>query len=160
MSRRSGFVVIAAAILWFKSSRFKSSAKYSELARFLARPALDHNLRFGEELHGIASLGVQNAEEALIPAGDRKIGHRRGDSDVDANISRRRFVAEPARRGAAGRKERRLVPVRAASQEFHGLVNRIGVNQAEHRAKNLRVRQLAGGRQSIKDRRREEISRF
>src|SRR5713226_6869907 len=129
-----------------------------ELARLLARPALDHDFRFGEKFHRVASLAVENAEETLFPPAEGEIGHGRGDADIDADISRGRFVAEFARGGAACGEERCLVAVGTAAKKFHGFINRVGVNQTEHGTEDFRVGKLAGGRQSVKNRGRQEIS--
>src|SRR5215472_7747058 len=141
MSRWRGFVVI--------EKRPGKSASVGawclEFASFLPRPALDHDFRLGEKLDGIASLSVKNAEETFLPAAEREIRHRRGNTDVNADVARRGLVAEFARGRAARGKKRCLISVRAATEKFHGFVHGIGMNQAEHRSKNLRVRQLAGG---------------
>src|SRR6266850_215331 len=145
MSRCNGFVVIKRSL---------------ELARFLARPALDDDFGFGEKLDGVAALAVENSEEAFFPAAEREIGHRGGDTDIDADIPRRGLVAEFAGGGTAGGEERGLVTVGAAAQKFHGFIDRIGVNETEYRAKDFRVGKLAGGRQAIKDGRSKEITGF
>jgi hypothetical protein len=44
------------------------------------RPALDDDLGLGVELDAVAPLGVQVAEEAVAPAAERVVGHRRGDA--------------------------------------------------------------------------------
>ena len=68
-----------------------------ELAAVLFGPTLDDNLLIGIELDSIAALAVKIAEEAVLPPAEGEIGHGRGDSDVDADISGGRFVAEAAR---------------------------------------------------------------
>src|ERR1700722_3569941 len=78
------------------------------------RPALDDDLLFGIEIDGIAALRVQIAEEAVLPAGEREIRHRRGDADVDPDVAGTNLVAELARGGAAGREQARHVPVRGS----------------------------------------------
>src|SRR5580704_19465832 len=78
---------------------------------FLARPTLHDDFRLGVELHRVFALRVKNPEEAFFPAAEREIRHRRSYSNVDTDISGGSFVAEFARRGAAGGEERRLVPV-------------------------------------------------
>src|SRR5882672_1907711 len=145
MSRRKGFVIMRRSL---------------ELARFLARPALDDDFGFGEKFNGVASLPVKDAEETLFPSAEWEIGHRGGDTDIDANIPRGGLVAEFAGGGTAGGEERGLVTVGAAAQKIHGFVNRIGMNQTEHGTEDFRVGKLAGGRQVIKDGRGEEIAGF
>src|SRR5882672_9901479 len=145
MSRRKGFVIMRRSL---------------ELARFLARPALDDDFGFGEKFNGVASLPVKDAEETFFPSAEWEIGHRGGDADIDADIPRGGLVAKFAGGGTAGGEERGLVAVGAAAQKFHGFINRIGVNQAEYWAKDFRVGKLAGGRQAIEDGWRKEITGF
>src|SRR5712664_2553167 len=145
MSRCNGFVIIRGSL---------------ELARFLARPALDDDLGFGEKLDGVAALAVEDSEETLFPSAEREIGHRGGDADIDADIPRGGLVAEFAGGGTAGGEERGLIAVGAAAQKIHGFINRIGVNETEYRAKDFRVGKLAGGRQAIKNGRCKEIAGF
>src|SRR5712664_1273451 len=132
----------------------------SKLACLLARPALHDNFGFGEKFDGVAALAVKDAEETLFPAAEGEIGHRSGDADIDADIPRRGLVAEFAGGGTAGGEKRGLVTVGAAAQKFHGFIDRIGVNETEYRAKDLRVGKLAGGRQAIKDGWSKEITGF
>src|SRR3954466_15632381 len=86
------------------SSRFMGSPLL-ELARPLFGPALDDDFLFCVELDRVASLAVQDAEEAVFPSAEREVRHWGGDSDVHADISGRSFVAELARCGAPGRKD-------------------------------------------------------
>ena len=67
-------------------------------------PAFDYDFLVGVELDGVAALAVEIAEEAVLPSAEGEVGHGRGDSDVDADISRRSFVAEAAR-GRSARRE-------------------------------------------------------
>src|SRR3954471_8743592 len=93
------------------SSRFMGSPLL-ELARPLFGPALDDDFLFCVELDGIASLAVQDAEEAVFPSAEREVGHGGGDSDVHADVPCRSFVAELTRGGAAGCKDGSSVAVR------------------------------------------------
>src|SRR5450755_746455 len=94
-----------------------------KLSGFLPRPALNHDFRFGVELHGVAALTVQNSEEAVFPSAEWEIRHGRGHADIDADISRRSFVAEFSRRRTAGGEERSLVTVRAAVHKIHRFID-------------------------------------
>src|SRR5467141_3184608 len=132
----------------------------SKLACLLARPALDDNFGFGKKFDGVAALAVKDAEETLFPAAEGEIGHRSGNADIDADIPRRGLVSEFAGGGTAGGEKRGLVAVGAAAQKFHGVVNRIGMNQTEHGTEDFRVAKRAGGRQAIEDGWREEIAGF
>src|SRR5262249_41909605 len=105
-----------------------------ELPRLLTRPSLDYDLRFGIELHGIFALTVQNSKEALFPSAERKVRHRRGHSNIDSYVSGRRLVAEFARRRTTHSKQRSLVAIRAATNKIDSRIDRIGVNQAQHRS--------------------------
>src|SRR6266850_2159234 len=125
MSRCNGFVVMRSSL---------------ELARFLARPALDDDFGFGEKFDGVAALAVEDSEETLFPSAEWEIGHGGG--------------------GTARGEKRGLVAVRAAAQKIHGFVNRIGVNETEYRAEDFRIGKLAGGRQAIKNGRCKEIAGF
>ena len=62
-------------------------AQNSEFACPFAGPALDHDLRLGEEFHGVPSLSVQVAEEALAPSAERKERHGGRHTDVDADVA-------------------------------------------------------------------------
>src|SRR5579862_916346 len=99
----------------------------------LFRPAFDDDFLFGIKLDSVAPLPVHDAEEAVFPAAKGKVGHGRGDSDINANVSRRSFVAESASRRTAGGKQRSLIPVGAALQKREGVVEIIGVDEAENR---------------------------
>src|SRR5438874_12802863 len=135
-----------------KGGRVTGDAERSEFAGFLARPALDHDFRFGEEFHRVTSLAVQNAEETLFPPAEREIRHRRGDAEVDADITGRRFVAKLASSGATGGEQRRLSGVRTGTEKFHGFVHGVCVEQAQARAKTLRVRVRGCGWKFVKNR--------
>src|SRR5438132_14007136 len=73
----------------------------SELSRILFCPALDDNFFLGVKLNLVSSLPVHNPKEAVFPSAEREIGHGRGDSDIDADVSGGRFIAEAARGRAA-----------------------------------------------------------
>src|SRR5215472_8149534 len=124
-----------------------------EFAGFLARPAFDDDLGFRVKLYGVLPLGMENAEEAFLPPVEREIGHRRSYTDVDPDISGRRFVAEFARRGAAGGEQRSLVAIGALAHEIDCLIDVVRVHQAQHRAENLGIGQRTGRRHAIQNRR-------
>src|SRR5947209_10540936 len=100
------------------SSRFISSPLL-ELARPLFGPALDDDFLFRVELDGVASLAVQDAEEAVFPSTEREVSHRRCNSDVHTDIPRRRLVAELARRGAAGGEDGSSVAVSGGGKNLY-----------------------------------------
>src|SRR5437879_13432122 len=104
---------------------------HQDLARFLEQPSLDDDFGFGEQFDGVSPLAVKNAEEAYFSSSEREIGHRCGDTNIDADIPRGGLVAEFAGGGTAGGEKRGLVTVGAAAQKFHGFINRIGVNETE-----------------------------
>src|SRR5712671_1678912 len=82
------------------------SAERLEFPAVLFGPAFDYDFLVGVELDGIAALAVEVAEKAVLPSAEWEIGHGRGDSDVDTDISRRGFVAEAARSRSAGGEQR------------------------------------------------------
>src|SRR5436309_11641675 len=67
-----------------------------EFARVVFRPAFHDDFLVGVKLDGVAALPMHVAEKAVFPAAEREIRHRRGDPDVDADISCGCFVAESA----------------------------------------------------------------
>src|SRR5947199_1465067 len=122
-----------------------------ELPAVLLDPAFDDDLLVGIELDGIVALRVQRAEKAFLPAAERKIRHWGGDTDVDADVSRRCLVAEFARGSAAGGKQRGLVAIGAAGEDSDGFIHVLGRDQAQHRPENLGARQLAIRRHAVQD---------
>src|ERR1700675_4317196 len=122
-----------AVVIYNNSSCFQSC---SELARVFLRPALDHNFLFRIELDRVPSLCMHDAEEAVFPPAERKVSHGRGHSNIDSDIPRRCFITEAPRRRATRRKERCLVPKRAAGHYVHGVVHVAGMNQAQYRTKD------------------------
>ena len=72
-------------------------------------PAARDGLLAGVELDGVGAVGVQVAEEAVLPAGEREERDRRGDADVDADHARVDLVAKAAHRGAVLGEDRDAV---------------------------------------------------
>src|SRR5208283_6086558 len=105
--------------------KVRDTSARSELAGFLARPALNHDFGVGVKLHRVFALGVQYTEEAFFPSIEGEIGHGRGDADVDSDVSGRRFVAELARRCATGCEKRSLVAIGALADELDGFIDGI-----------------------------------
>src|SRR5271168_1753447 len=132
----------------------------SELAGFLAGPALYYDFGFGEKFHGVPALAVEDAEETFFPAAEGEIGHGSGDADVDADVAGGGFVAEATGGGAVGGEERGLVAVGAAAEEVHGFVHGIGVDEAEDGAENFCVGELAGGREAVENGGSKEAAGF
>ncbi len=133
---------------------------YSEFPAVLFGPAFDYYFLVGIELDGVAALAVEIAEETVLPSAEGEIGHGRGDSDVDADVARGRFVAEAARGGSARREQRCLIAVGAALEEGEGFVHVVGVDEAEHRAEDFRVGEIAGCGHVVENRGIHEVSRF
>src|ERR1700722_17472449 len=113
-----------------------------ELPAPLLRPALHYNLGLREKLHRMVRLRVQIAEEALAPSAERKRRHRSGHAHVDADVTRIHLVAEAPRIGAVSGKNARHVSVAASIHERNSLFNRLRVDQAQDRPKNLRPRRF------------------
>src|SRR5580693_5295637 len=124
----------------------------------LLGPALYDYFLIGVELNGVTTLTVKIAEETVLPSAEREIGHGRGDSDVDADISGGRFVTEAARSRATRCEQRRLVAVGAAFEEGEGFVHTVGVDQTENRAEDFRVGEVAGRRNVVENRGVHEVS--
>src|ERR1700730_14818275 len=122
----------------FSLTQETATSRGLEFPCFLPRPALHHDLRFREKFHGVASLSVQNTEEAFLPSTKREIRHRRSHADIDSDVPGRGFVAKLPRSRSARREQGRLVSVRTFPQKFHRVVDRIRVDQAQHRPENLR----------------------
>src|SRR5580658_434625 len=131
---------------------------YSELPRVLLRPALDHNFLFGVELDRIAPLCVHDPEETVLPSAEREICHGRGHANVNADIPRGSFIAKAPSRRTARRKQRRLIAKWTAGHHLHRFIHVAGMNQAEHRTKNFRVRQFAACRNAVEHGRLHKIS--
>src|SRR5260370_2729283 len=131
-----------------------------ELAAVLFRPAFDDNFLVGIELDGVAALPVEIAEEAVLPSTEREVGHGRGNSNVDADISRGGFIAEAARGRTARGEQRGLIAVGTALEEGQRFVHVAGVDEAEHRTEDLGLGQLAALRHGVKDRWVDEVSGF
>src|SRR5207249_1822737 len=89
-----------------------------------------------------------------------KVSHRRSDTDVDADISGRSFVAEASCGRTAGREQRGLIAVGAALQKCERFVETLSVNQAKHRTKNLGVREFAFQRNVVENGGLHEMSLF
>src|SRR6266851_6082292 len=131
-----------------------------ELAAVFFGPAFDDNFLVGIELDGVAALPVEIAEEAVLPPTEREVSHGRGDSNVDADISRGGLIAEAARRRTARGEQRGLIAVGTALEEGKRFVHVAGVDEAEHRTEDFSVGQLAALRYVVKDRWVDEVSGF
>ena len=129
-----------------------------EFSAVLFGPAFDDYFLVGIEFDGIAALAVEVAEEAVLPSAEGEVGHGRGDSDVDADVSGGRFVTETAGGGTAGGEQRRLVTVDAAFEKGQGFVHVIGVHEAKNRAEDFGVGEIAGGGDVVENRRLHEVA--
>src|SRR6266567_1351826 len=129
-----------------------------ELAAVLFGPAFDHDFLVGVELYRVAALTVEIAEEAVLPSAEREVGHGRGDSDVNANVAGRRFIAETARRRSTRCEQGRLVAVGTAFEEGQRFVHVVSVNQAEHGTEDLGIREIAARGNIVENRWFHEIA--
>src|SRR5437764_13644814 len=105
--------------------------------RPLSGPALNDHLLFGVKLDGVTALSVHITEEAVLPAREREESHRSGHTNVDTNVARLGFVAKLACCGTAAREQARHVAIRSGVHQLNGLINRLSVHQAQHRAEDL-----------------------
>src|SRR5579859_4365764 len=120
-----------------------SSPAGSKFSRVFFRPSLHNHLFFRVKLHGVASLAMEHAEEAVLPTRKGEVRHGSSHSYIDSNVPCRRFVAEPTRRGPAGGEKRGLISKRAFGQKVERLIQVICVHQTQHRTKYLSVGELA-----------------
>src|SRR2546421_11598846 len=100
----------------FARRNFALRAKLEFAGMFLC-PALDDNFLVGVELDRVATLPVHVAEEAVFPATIREVRHRRGNADVDANISSRRVMTGAWRRRGTRTEERRLIAAEVSGKD-------------------------------------------
>src|SRR5437868_6683296 len=106
----------------------------------------------------MTALGVEVAEEAVLPAAEREERHRGGDADVDADIAGAGLVPELPRGGATAGEEAGHVAVGPVVDESDRLFNGLRVHQAENGSKDLRARGLATRVHLIQERRVHEVA--
>src|SRR6478736_7149934 len=121
-------------------------------------PAFDYDFLFGVELDRVAALAVHDAEKAVFPAAEREVRHWGGYSNIDADVSRWRFVAEAARGRSARCEQRCLIAVGIAFEERQSFVHVVGVYQAQDGSEDFRVREVAGRGHGIENGRLYEIA--
>src|SRR5215469_1101471 len=121
----------------------KFAARILEFTRVLFGPALDHHFLFRIELYRIPPLPVLHAKEAVLPAAEREISHWCSHTDIDTDIPCRSFISELPRCRTAGGKQRSLIPVSTLLKKHQPLIQILGMHQAEHRPKDLRIRECA-----------------
>src|SRR5437868_1451488 len=76
--------------------RFPNRIRMRIRRRF--KPPAQRELLLSIKLHSFGALNVQITKERIVPAGERKPGHRRRDADVDADHA----CLETARKLAGG----------------------------------------------------------
>src|SRR4051794_35470858 len=99
-----------------------------ELAGPLAGPALDDNLLVCVEVDRVVGLAVEDAHEAVFPATEGEVGHRRGDTDVDADVAGGDFVAEATGGFAVVGEDRGGVAEGAVGDDLNRVVEVGGVD--------------------------------
>jgi hypothetical protein len=67
----------------------------------------------GVKLNAVATLTVQIAKEALVPAAEREEGHWRGNANIDANVAGVCLVPELTGAGATAGKNASHIAVAA-----------------------------------------------
>src|SRR5690349_17387471 len=87
-----------------------------------AEPARGSHFLLSEELHAFFSLHVEVAEERIIPAIERKPGHRSGHADVDADHAALNAMLEFAGGLAGAGENGRAIAVRRAIGDFNGRI--------------------------------------
>src|SRR4249919_1300536 len=78
----------------------------------VAEPTARRHLLLREELHAFPALHVEVAEERIVPAVERKPGHRSRHADVDANHAAVETMLELARRFARSREDGRAIAIK------------------------------------------------
>src|ERR1041385_9232100 len=110
-------------------SRFASRRELSvlrlavpDVAFAVAEPATRRHLLLREELHALAALHVEVAEERIVPAVEGKPCHRSGHADVDADHAAVDAMLEFARGLAGTCEDGSAVAVGGFIGEFDGFV--------------------------------------
>src|SRR3954469_12514279 len=80
------------------------------------------------ELDRVRAVGVEVAEEAVLPAGEREEGDRGGHADVHADPAGLDVVAIAAHGGAALGEDRRAVAEARAIDDGDGVVEGVGAD--------------------------------
>src|SRR5829696_796838 len=119
-------------------------------------PARGDGLLARVELDRVGAVGVQVAEERVLPAREREEGDGRGDADVDADHARLDLVAVAPDRRAGLREDRRAVAEPARVHELDRLVERGDADDRDDRAEDLLLGGLGAGLDAVEDRRAHE----
>src|SRR5260370_34394727 len=129
-----------------------------ELAGPLCGPPFNNEFFLGIEFHRVASLRVHIAKEAFFPAGEGEECHRRGHTDIDADVACLRLVAELACRRAAAGEERCHVPKGSGVDQSNRHIDGLRVYEAQYRSEDLRASDLAPWINLIEDSRAHEVA--
>src|SRR6266542_3789010 len=117
-------------------------------------PARD-GLLAGVELDRVGAVGVEVAEEGVLPAGEREEGDGGGNADVDADHADLDVVAEATDRRAGLGEDRHAVAEATGVDDLDRLVERGDVDHAEHGPEDLLLRDGHLGLDVVEDRRRD-----
>src|SRR2546430_15327901 len=101
------------------------------------RPAGGDDLAPGVEGDAFGTVDVVLAEQRVLPAAERVVGHRYRDRHVDADHADVDPALEPAGSLAAGGEYRRTVPARVRGDERDRLVDGVRVPDRQHRPEDL-----------------------
>ena len=108
-----------------------------ELPCPLPGPALDHDLFLRKEFHCVHALSVHVAEERILPSAKWEERHRCGDTDIDPDVSRLRFVPELARRRSTGCEQAGLISVLSTVDQLDRFIHRVDMHQTQYRSEDL-----------------------
>lgn len=103
---------------------------------------------------------MQVSEEALLPSGEWKLGHRRSHSDIDPDVSCFHFVSKAAGTGTAAGEKAGHVSEAAAVDEVDGLLNIRQMDQAHDGSEDLSSGKCPSHRNVFQDGGEKKVSRL
>src|SRR4030042_166860 len=93
-------------------------------------PTFNYDLCLRKKFYRMFSLSMQVAKETILPSTEWKERHRGCDSNVDPNISCKRFISEFARCCTIPGKNRSRIPKGAVIYNLYSFINSITVHHA------------------------------
>ena len=103
----------------------------------LRGPADRDGLRAGVEVHALGAVDVGVAQQRLLPAAERVVGHRGGDGHVDAHHAGLDVQLEAPRVAAVIGEDGRAVAELTGVDQLDGLRVVGGLDDAQHRPEDL-----------------------
>src|SRR2546425_10462943 len=121
-------------------------------------PPGDDDLALREEPDRVAALWMEVPEERVLHPAEREVGHRGGDSDVDADVPRVDAVPEVPGVLPARRVDRRGVPVRARVHHVDCLLQGVDRQEVRDGPEDLLSGDAHVRPDVIEDRRADEVT--